>query len=124
RFEQRFVYDAEQNIIIDNQLDEIFAPIDGTFTSESGRQLRPGYTEVVGARNYTRLFGDSSFRQPFLLVFAWTVAFAALSVLITFSVGMFLAIVFDVPEMPFRSLLRSLLLIPYAIPAFVSVPVW
>ena len=31
---------------------------------------------------------------------------------------------FDVPEMPFRAPLRSLLLIPYTIPAFVAVPVW
>ena len=37
---------------------------------------------------------------------------------------MFLAIKFDVPEMPMRSLLRALLLIPYTIPAFVAVPVW
>jgi len=37
---------------------------------------------------------------------------------------MFLAIVFDVPEMPLRAPLRSLLLIPYTIPAFVAVPVW
>jgi ABC-type sugar transport system permease subunit len=52
------------------------------------------------------------------------VVFALLSVFLTFVLGMFLAIVFDVPEMPLRAPLRSLLLIPYTIPAFVAVPVW
>jgi ABC-type sugar transport system permease subunit len=47
-----------------------------------------------------------------------------MSVFLTFVLGMFLAIVFDVPEMPMRRLLRTLLLIPYTIPAFVAVPVW
>ena len=47
-----------------------------------------------------------------------------MSVFLTFVLGMFLAIVFDVPEMPLRAPLRSLLLIPYTIPAFVAVPVW
>ncbi len=53
----------------------------------------------------------------------WTIIFATLSVLLTFSLGMFLAINFDVPEMPFKRTLRTLLLIPYTIPAFVAVPV-
>jgi ABC-type sugar transport system permease subunit len=59
-----------------------------------------------------------------MLVFLWTVIFAALSVFLTFALGTFLAIMFDVPEMPGKRLLRALLLIPYAIPAFVSIPVW
>jgi ABC-type sugar transport system permease subunit len=48
--------------------------------------------------------------------------FAARSVLITFALGSS-AVMFDVPEMPLRRPLRSLLLIPYAIPAFISVPI-
>lgn len=123
-FAARYTYDAAQNAMIDDQTDVVYTAVDGTFTAPDGSTLRPGYRAVVGPRNYLRLFTDQGLRQPFAYVFAWTVAFAALSVLITFSLGMFLAIVFDVPEMPARRLLRSLLLIPYAIPAFVSVPVW
>ncbi|MFN8468882.1 MAG: hypothetical protein U0X20_25215 [Caldilineaceae bacterium] len=36
-------------------------------------------------------------------VFLWTVIFALLSVFLTFVIGMFLAIMFDVPEMPLRA---------------------
>ncbi len=58
------------------------------------------------------------------MVFLWTIVFATLSVLLTFTLGLFLAINFDVPEMPLKRTLRTLLLIPYTIPAFVAVPVW
>ncbi|RME63826.1 MAG: ABC transporter permease subunit [Caldilineae bacterium] len=51
-------------------------------------------------------------------------AFALFSVLTTFALGLFLAIMFDTPDMPFQKLYRSLLLIPYAIPAFITVPIW
>ena len=124
RYEQKYTYDATNDAMVDQETGAVFTQVDGTFTSEAGEQLIPGYSSVIGSRNYVRLFTSPGLRQPFVLVFLWTVAFAALSVLITFALGMFLAIVFDVPEMPGRRLLRSVLLIPYAIPAFVSIPVW
>lgn len=136
-FEPHYTYDAERDVLVDNQTNTLYKSVKGTFTEatvaadgtitpvEAGAILRQGGSyEIVGFQNYVRLFTDPALRQPFALVFVWTVIFAALSVFITFAVGMFLAIVFDVPEMPFRKILRSLLLIPYAIPAFVSVPVW
>jgi ABC-type sugar transport system permease subunit len=98
--------------------------VEGTFTAEDGSTLRPGYQVPIGADNFIRLFTSPSLRQPFILVFVWTVLFAVLSVLFTFALGMALAIAFNVPEMPGRGVLRSLLLIPYAIPAFISVPLW
>ncbi len=124
RYEPRYRYDAEQNAIIDLQTEELYRSVDGTFVAESGARLSPGHTATIGARNYIRLFSSPGLREPFFYVFLWTVAFAALTVLLTFTLGMFLAIAFDVPEMPAKRLLRSLLLIPYAIPAFVSIPVW
>jgi len=124
RYQQRYVYDASTDTITDQQNGTIYRPIEGTFTAEDGTRLRPGYQVPVGARNFVRLFTTPSLRGPFVLVFVWTLVFAALSTLLTFILGMFLAIVFNVPEMPMRRLLRSLLLIPYAIPPFISVPIW
>jgi ABC-type sugar transport system permease subunit len=110
--------------MIDQQTGEVFKSIEGTFTSAAGQKLSPGFAATVGARNYRALFTDPALRSTFVQVFLWTVIFAIMSVLLTFILGMFLAIVFDVPEMPLRAPLRSLLLIPYTIPAFVAVPVW
>ena len=124
QYEARFVYDPEQDAMIDQQTGEVYANVNGVFTSASGQTLSPGFAVGIGFGNYARLFGDSALRSTFFSVFLWTLVFAAVSVMLTFALGMFLAIMFDVPEMPLRAPLRSLLLIPYTIPAFVAVPVW
>ena len=124
KFEPLYVYDSQTDTLTNQQSGIAYSPVNGTWTAADGMTMQPGFMVTIGSHNYTRLFTDPALRQPFLAVFIWTVAFALLTVVITFALGTFLAIVFDVPEMPFRRVLRSLLLIPYAIPAFVSVPVW
>ncbi len=124
QYEQQYVYDPAQDAMIDQQTGEVYYNVEGTFTSEAGKTLSPGFATPIGLQNYQALFTDPALRSVFVQVFLWTVIFALLSVLLTFILGMFLAIVFDVPEMPLRAPLRSLLLIPYTIPAFVAVPVW
>ncbi|HMN28386.1 MAG TPA: maltose ABC transporter permease MalF [Caldilineaceae bacterium] len=124
RYQQRYVYDARRDVMVDQQTGTEYHPVEGTFTAEDGSTLRPGFRVVIGADNFVRLLTSPSLRGPFVLVFLWTVVFAVVSVLITFALGLFLALMFNVPEMPGRALLRSLLLLPYALPAFVSVPVW
>jgi len=123
-YEQRYTYDSAQDVMIDNATGKIYRPVRGTFTADDGSTLRPGFRVVIGLDNFRRLVTNPALRGPFISVFIWTVVFAAASVFITFALGLFLAIMFDVPEMPMRKLLRSLLLIPYAIPAFISVPIW
>jgi ABC-type sugar transport system permease subunit len=124
RYEPLYTYDAEQNAVVNNQTGVIYVAREGTFTAPDGQTISPGYYDIIGFQNYVQLFTNPALRQPFMLVFLWTVIFAALSVFLTFALGTFLAIMFDVPEMPGKRLLRALLLIPYAIPAFVSIPVW
>jgi arabinogalactan oligomer / maltooligosaccharide transport system permease protein len=57
-------------------------------------------------------------------VFIWTIAFATLTVLLSFALGLFLAIALDRKGMRFLRTYRSLLVIPYAVPAFLSLLVW
>jgi len=124
QYKQQYVYDAAQDAMIDQETGEVYKNVVGTFTAESDRKLSPGFAATIGAGNYQRLFGDPALRSVFFMVFLWTMVFALMSVFLTFVLGMFLAIIFDVPEMPLRAPLRSLLLLPYMIPAFVAVPVW
>jgi ABC-type sugar transport system permease subunit len=124
QYEQKYVYDAEQDAMVDQETGKVYVNVTGTFTAEDGETLAPGFATARGVHNYQRLFSDPGLRATFFTVFLWTVAFALLSVLLTFALGLFLAINFDVPEMPAKNLLRTLLLIPYTIPAFVAVPVW
>ena len=124
QYEQAYAYDEARDVMVDRQTGIEYTPVDGTFTATDGATLRPGWAVTLGADNYVKLFTDPSLREPFVLVFIWTVVFAILSVVLTFSLGLFLAVVFNVEEMPLRNVLRSALLIPYTLPAFVAVPVW
>jgi arabinogalactan oligomer/maltooligosaccharide transport system permease protein len=96
----------------------------GAFVGPDGSQLGTGWKVTVGFQNFTRVLSDPSLRGPFVGVLIWTFAFAILSVLTTFALGLFLAIVLDEPRLVGRKVYRSLLILPYAFPAFLSALVW
>ena len=86
--------------------------------------LVPGWREYIGFTNFTNVFTDSQIRDPFIMVFIWTFAYAILSVLLTFVLGLGLAIVLNKPRMRGQRVYRALLVLPYAVPAFLSILVW
>jgi len=96
----------------------------GSFVAAGGDEIEPGWKTSVGFLNFSRIIHDKFVRQPFLRVFAWTFVFATLTVLLSFSLGLFLAIALDKSGMRFQKLYRGLLIIPYAIPGFLSLLVW
>src|SRR5262249_1128345 len=63
---------------------------------------------------------DPLVRQPFVRVFAWTFVFAVSTVLLSFAMGLFLAITLDKKGMRFQRVYRSILIIPWAVPGFLS----
>jgi ABC-type sugar transport system permease subunit len=133
RFQSTLLYQDGELV---NQFNGVrYRPVQGTFTlvPESvpagldpapATQLRPGYFVTVGLENFTRLFQDQSIWTPFLNVFLWTVFHAAATVFITFALGMGMALLLNDDIVPAKKLFRSIILIPYAIPAFISVVVW
>jgi len=87
-------------------------------------KLTPGWRANIGFDNFARVFSDQQIREPFAMVFIWTFLYALLSVLLTFVVGLGLAIVLNKERMRGQRIYRSLLIIPYAVPAFLSILVW
>lgn len=127
RVERRYLYDGETDRITDRLEGTVYRPKRGTFTAEDaeeGKTLRPGFWVAVGAENFRRLFTSPALTGPFLRVFLWTFIYAILSVVLAFSFGLFFALVFNHPKMPGKRVIRSLMLIPYALPAFISVNIW
>ncbi len=126
QLQQRYVYDAERDAIIDQATGTLYYADEqnGYFTSADGRSLNPGYQVTIGWRNFERLFTSPALRGPFLMVFGWTIAFAFLSVLTTFALGLLLALVFNDPILPARKLFRTLLILPYAIPGVIGILIW
>jgi arabinogalactan oligomer/maltooligosaccharide transport system permease protein len=96
----------------------------GSFEAASGATLEPGWRTYVGFENFQTIFTDPLVRDPFVRVFFWTFAYAALSVFIQFAIGLFLAIALNKPGLKLRRIQRSLLVLPFAIPAFLCVLVW
>jgi len=96
----------------------------GSFVTTAGEELEPGWRARVGFANFDRLIHDPLIRRPFVRVFIWTFAFAVSTVLISFAIGLLLAIALDKKGMRGQRLYRSVLVIPYAIPGLLSILVW
>lgn len=96
----------------------------GSFTSADGEELVVGWREYIGFENFTSVITNPLVRQPFLRAFVWTIGFAGSTVLLSFAIGLFLAKVIDKPNFRGKKLYRSMLVIPYAIPGFLSLLVF
>jgi arabinogalactan oligomer / maltooligosaccharide transport system permease protein len=121
---QSLEYDADAGVIRDLEDGTVYTPVNGTFTAPDGTTLRPGFREFIGFDNYQRVLTSPAIRGPFLRVFVWTFVFAILSVLTTFVLGLALALALNDPRMKLRRSTRSLLIVPYALPSFMTALIW
>ncbi|WP_336632268.1 MULTISPECIES: ABC transporter permease subunit [unclassified Microbacterium] len=118
-------WDAATQTITDTATGTVYHATDqGLFTSNDGQSLAAGWTVHVGFANFLRLFTDGAMLQPLALVTAWTFAWAFLSVAVPFALGLVLAIVFNDERLRGRKVLRTLFILPYAFPAFMSALLW
>ena len=85
--------------------------------------LDPGWRQGVWFENFTSLFSDSRVRDPLIKVFMWTIAFAFLTVLTQFALGLLVAIAMD-KKIRGRGIYRSLMILPYAMPSIMSILIW
>lgn len=117
-----YLYDEAQDVVLDQQTGTIYHPDNGTFTSETGDELTPGYIVNVGSRNFGRFLGNEALRTPLASMLLWDVSFAFLSVFLSFVVGLVIALLFE--DLWGKGIIRALLIIPYPIPVLVSVLIW
>jgi maltose/maltodextrin transport system permease protein len=96
----------------------------GFFESTRGERIQPGFKVGIGWANYTRILFDADMRGPFFSIFIWTVVFAGLTVLFSTALGMTLAVVLNWESLRYRTLYRTLLFLPYAVPGFISILVF
>lgn len=86
-------------------------------------KIFPGWREFNPSQNYAKILTDPVLRDPFIKVFIWTITFAFLTVLMMGFVGLILAVALD-KKIRFRNLYRGLLILPYAMPSFMSILIW
>ena len=123
--QQKFTYDAARDVLVDNETGTEYISREGFFvTPEGTRAPGPGFSTFIGPDNFVRVLTDSRIQGPFFGVFIWTFAFAALTVVFAFAVGLGLALVLNDKQLPAKGIFRTLAIIPYTIPGFISALVW
>lgn len=126
---QQYAYDEETNTMVD-LVNEQLCPVGetedvvGNFVCEDGQVLSPGWVAVIGLSNYTDVATNQSIRGPFIGVFVWNLVFAAGSVVLTFGLGLALALAMQHDRFRGRTFFRSMFILPYAVPAFLSILIW
>jgi maltose/maltodextrin transport system permease protein len=93
----------------------------GYFVNQKGDKVGVGFRTFSGLENYVQIVTDPRIQGPFFRIFLWTVIFSGLSVLGTFGIGMFLAVMLEWKELRFRKAYRTLLILPYAVPSVLSI---
>ncbi|WP_271396256.1 ABC transporter permease subunit [Neomicrococcus lactis] len=124
-FAPKLKYDAAADTFTDTTTGTVYSDNGkGAFASAEGQQLSTGWKIDVGFANFQRAFTDPNLSGPLWQVTLWTFAFAFLSVLTTFALGLFLAIAFNRADLRGKRIYRVLMILPYAFPAFLSGLVW
>jgi len=125
-FEQQYIYQPEEDAILDRESGDLYYANyeNGQFENETGDTLLTGFRTEIGFDNYVRFLNSPAIGGQLLRIFAWTVAFAFFSVISTFVVGLLFALLLQNEKIPFRKVFRTLLIVPYAIPALISVATW
>jgi arabinogalactan oligomer/maltooligosaccharide transport system permease protein len=74
----------------------------------------------VGFDNFKQLVTLKIWNNTFIRVGIWTIIFAVVSTTCNFFVGLFLALITNVKGIKFKKFFRTIFLLPYAIPSFIS----
>jgi len=98
-----------------------FYRLDGVLEND---KLDGGWRVEVGLKNFETIFTDVQLRDPLVKVISWTFIFAISTVLTTFILGLFIALVFNHEKLRGKKFYRLVMILPYAFPGFLSAYVW
>jgi arabinogalactan oligomer/maltooligosaccharide transport system permease protein len=77
---------------------------------------------LVGWRNFTVILEQA--RRGLLPVLSWNVTFAVTTMVLNTILGVFLAVLLNNPDLRFRNLYRTLLILPWALPNIITIQIW
>jgi arabinogalactan oligomer/maltooligosaccharide transport system permease protein len=119
-------YNASTDTLVDSSTGITYVAKDAKWVPQSGQgePFPQGWRENVGFENFKTILTDPTIRAGFVKIFIWNVVFAAVSVITTFFLGMMLALLFNDDRLRGKGVYRSLLVLPYAIPGFVTALLW
>ncbi|MFS0703582.1 ABC transporter permease subunit [Cellulomonas sp. 179-A 9B4 NHS] len=124
-YSSALVHDEAADTLTNTETGVVYRATDeGRFVSDDGEALAVGWRVNVGLENFTRAFADDTYSGPLLRITVWTFAFAIATVATSFLLGLVLALVFNDTRLRGRKVMRTLFILPYAFPAFLSALLW
>ncbi|KML33196.1 MULTISPECIES: carbohydrate ABC transporter permease [Rossellomorea] len=78
----------------------------------------------VGIQNFVDIFKIDIWRETFVTVLAWTLVWTLGATTLQVALGIFLAIIVNQKDLKGKAIIRTVLILPWAIPAFVSILVF
>ncbi len=124
-YKSTLVWDEETTTLTNTESGVVYTPNEyGTFVGDDGSELTVGFYVNIGLENFTKAVTDENYAGPLLKVTLWTFAFAFLTVASSFLLGLFFALVFNDDRVKGKKVLRTLFILPYAFPAFMSALLW
>jgi arabinogalactan oligomer/maltooligosaccharide transport system permease protein len=119
-------YDEACDCIKDAETGQTWTADDseGFFVDANGDNLAQGWQVNVGFRNFVDVVTDPLIAKYFFRTLIWNFAFAAITVAVTFALGLLVAIVLNHERLKGQRVYRSLLILPYAMPAFAMLLLW
>lgn len=92
------------------------------FTNLSPTNQPPRHLlEWVGFQNFVDLFAMDIWRRTFVNVLSWTLIWTFVATTLQIALAMFLAIIVNDPRIRFKKLIRTVFILPWAVPAFVTI---
>ncbi|ASR53967.1 ABC transporter permease subunit [Cellulomonas sp. PSBB021] len=118
-------YDATAQTMTNTETGVVYRATDeGRFVADDGTALPVGWKVFVGLENFGTAFTDDTYSGPLVKIVLWTFVFALASVVVSFFFGLVLALLYNDPRVRGRAVLRTLFILPYAFPAFLSALLW
>jgi len=118
-------WDPHALTLTDTDTGTVYSPSStGNFVAADGSQLLTGWVVTVGFDNFVRAANDTALTGPLLKVTLWTFGFAFLTVFSSFGVGLLFAMIYNDPRVRGQKVWRTLFILPYAFPAFMSALLW
>ncbi|MBP1948054.1 carbohydrate ABC transporter permease [Virgibacillus litoralis] len=75
----------------------------------------------VGFDNFVELVTVPIWQDTFISVFAWTIVWTVVATTLQIALGLFLAVLVNDPRVKFKRIIRTILILPWAVPAFVTI---
>ncbi|HEY4553690.1 MAG TPA: ABC transporter permease subunit [Bacillaceae bacterium] len=75
----------------------------------------------VGFDNFANLATMKVWKDTFFNVFTWTIVWTVIATTLQIALGLFLALLVNDPRIKFKRLIRTVLILPWAVPAFVTI---